>query len=254
MPETPSEILLVVPVWNDSARLAIFGPELAVALAAARLPVRWVIADDGSEPEEAPRLHALRDRFAETWPDVEVHFAKHHVGKGGVVREAWTLAPDARWLAFVDADGSTGAEDFLGLIRRAIASDHSVLGVRKRTESTHVEESFLRGITHRGFLLAVRLLLGLRAIDPQCGAKVLKAADYRRVEPLLCESGLAFDSEMLAALQHVGSRWSEVPVNWIEKKGGKIRLFRDAPRMLVALFRIRAAHRRHGLGKPDLQR
>ena len=246
MPETPAEILLVVPVWNDSARLAKFGPELAAALADARLPVRWVIADDGSEPEDAPRLRELRDRFAETWPDVEIHFAKHHVGKGGVVREAWTLAPDAGWLAFVDADGSTGAEDFLGLVKRAIASGHSVLGVRKRTESTHVEESFLRGLTHRGFLLAVRLLLGLHAIDPQCGAKVLKAADYRRIEPLLRENGLAFDSEMLAALQHDGAQWTEVPVNWVEKKGGKIRLFRDAPRMLAALFRIRAAHRRHG--------
>ena len=241
MPETDADILLVVPVWNDSARLAKFGPELAAALAAANLPVRWVIADDGSEPEEAPRLRELRDRFAETWPRVEVHFAQRHLGKGAVVREAWKLAPDAEWLAFVDADGSTGAEDFLGLIQRATTSGVSVLGVRKRTEHTHVEESFLRGISHRGFLLAARWLLGLRATDPQCGAKVFKAADYRRIEPRLREIGFAFDSEMLAALHHDGARWIEVPVNWVEKKGGKIRLFRDAPRMLAALFRIRAA-------------
>jgi len=247
MSETTEEILLVVPVWNDSTRLAIFGADLAKALAAANLPVRWIIADDGSDPGEAPRLRELRDRFAETFPRVEVHFAEQHLGKGGVVRGAWKLDPDAAWLAFVDADGSTSAEDFLGLIGHALSAGVSVLGVRKRTASTHIEESFIRAITHRGFLLAARLLLGLHATDPQCGAKVVSGADYRRIEPVLAENGFAFDSEMLAALQHDGARWSEVPVNWIEKKGGKIRLFRDAPRMLAALFRIRAAHRRHGV-------
>lgn len=245
MPDVPEEILLVVPVWNDSARLAVFGAELAKELAACPLPIRWVIADDGSDAGEAPRLLELRDRFAEVYPRVEVHFAEEHLGKGGVVRNAWKLDPAAAWLAFVDADGSTSAADFLGLVQRAVAEDTSVLGARLRTETTRIEESFIRSITHRGFLLTARLLLGLRCADPQCGAKVFKAADYRRVEPALAEVGFAFDSEMLAALQKDGARWIEVPVNWSEKGGGKIRLFRDAPRMLAALFRIRANLRHH---------
>lgn len=247
MPEFSDDILLVVPVWNDSARLAGFGGGLAQAIAASGLPVRWIIADDGSDPEEAPKLRELCGRFAVTYPRVELHFARRHLGKGGVVRDAWKLDPAAGWLAFVDADGSTSAAEFLGLVGRAVNSGVSALGVRKRTATTRVEESVIRALTHRGFLLAVRLMLGLHATDPQCGAKVLKAADYRRIEPQLREDGLAFDSEMLAALQHDGAAWDEVPVNWVEKKGGKIRLFRDARRMLAALFRIRAAHRRHGV-------
>jgi hypothetical protein len=35
-----------------------------------------------------------------------------------------------------------------------------------------------------------------------------------------------------------------VPVTWIEKKGGKVKPFRDAWGMLAALLRIRAARRR----------
>ena len=241
MPAAPHEILLVTPVWNDSTRLAQFGPTLAKALAQAALPVLWVIADDGSGAEECARLEKLRGSFAEIYPHVETHFAGQHRGKGGVVKEAWSLYPQADWLAFIDADGSTGAQDFIGLITRAVTSGTSVLGVRKRTASTHLEESLLRGLTHRGFLLAVRLLLGLRCTDPQCGAKVLKGADYRRVEAKLREHGYAFDSELLAALHQDGAKWIEVPVNWVEKKGGKIRIVRDALSMLAALFRIRAA-------------
>jgi hypothetical protein len=240
MPDAPKEILLVTPVWEDSTRLAEYGKDLAAELAASPLPIRWVIADDGSGEEEHAKLRILRDCFAEVFPGVELHFAVRHVGKGRIVRETWTLAPGAEWLAFVDADGSVGARDFIALINRAVTSGISVLGIRKRTATTHIEESLIRGLAHRGFLLAARLILGLRCLDPQCGAKVIKAADYRAVAKQLVENGFAFDSELLAALAHHGAAWSEVPVTWIEKKGAKVKLRRDAWRMFAALLRIRS--------------
>jgi glycosyltransferase involved in cell wall biosynthesis len=239
MPATPQQILLITPVWNDSARLAVFGKDLAEALATTQLPIRWVIADDGSGVEEHARLQDLRKDFASVFPGVELHFADRHRGKGAVVREAWALAPEAEWLAFVDADGSVSAEDMLNLIGRAVTSGVSVLAIRKRTATTHIEESFIRGLAHRGFLLAARLILGLRCEDPQCGAKVIKGSDYRAIAGQLIEEGFAFDSELLAALNHSGAVWAEVPVTWIQKKGAKVRLFRDAWRMFASLLRIR---------------
>jgi hypothetical protein len=50
---------------------------------------------------------------------------------------------------------------------------------------------------------------------------------------------LAFDSELLAALNHHGAVWAEVPVTWIQKKRAKVRLFRDAWKMFASLLRIR---------------
>lgn len=241
MPESRPQIVLVTPVWNDSARLAVYGPSLARALAGSPLAVRWIIADDGSGPREHELLNSLRENLAEVFPHVETHFAALHHGKGSVVREAWALAPDADWLAFVDADGSVSGDDMLGLISHALTSGVSVLGIRKRTANTRVVESFHRAVVHRGFLLTARLLLGLHCEDPQCGAKVIKGGDYRRISHRLVENGLAFDSELLAALDHSGAEWTEIPVNWVEKKGGKIKVLRDAWRMFTALLRIRAA-------------
>lgn len=240
MPGTPNEILLVTPVWNDSSRLAVFGETLARVLAASPLPVRWMIADDGSGPDERPRLEALRDRFAGTFPRVDLHFADEHRGKGSVVREAWALAPDADWLAFVDADGAISAEDMLALVGRAVSSGNPVLGIRKRTATTRIVESPMRGVFHRGFLLAAHVLLNLQCEDVQCGAKVIKAADYLQIAHRLEENGFAFDSELLFTLKRSGVDWEEVPVNWTEKKGGKVKPIRDGIRMLAALLRIRS--------------
>jgi dolichyl-phosphate beta-glucosyltransferase len=238
-PSLPS-ILLVTPVWNDSKRLSVFGPTLARALASCDLPIQWMIADDGSEnPDEPSRLRTLHEQFAESFPHTLLHFADAHHGKGSVIHEAWALAPDATWLAFVDADGSVSADDMLRLIRLATESGQSVLGIRKRTPDTQIEESLRRSFFHHAFLLIADFLLGLRCADPQCGAKVIKASDYRSIVHLLQEDGLAFDSELLAALRHNGFHWQEVPVTWIEKKGGKVHPFRDGWRMFLALLRIR---------------
>jgi glycosyltransferase involved in cell wall biosynthesis len=238
--ENPKEILLVTPVWNDSARLAGFGVDLAAVLSQSPLPIRWIIADDGSGAGEDKRLEELRDQFSKVYPRVEVHFAKGHFGKGAVVRDAWSLGPDADWLAFVDADGSVSAEEMIGLIGKAVASGDSVIGVRKRTATTRIVESPWRGFAHRGFLLAAHLLLDLQCEDVQCGAKVIHGGDYRHIAHRLSEDGLAFDSELLATLKKSGADWQEVPVNWIEKKGGKVKPLRHAWGMFNALLRIRS--------------
>ena len=239
MPARPHEILLVTPVWNDSARLAGFGTALATALADSPLPIHWIIADDGSAARDHAPLRELRDAFGEIFPRVHLHLAAQHHGKGAVVREAWALRPDAAWLAFVDADGSVTPAEMLRLIHAAVDSEMSVLGIRKRTATTEFIESPWRGIFHRGFLLATRVILGLHCADPQCGAKIFRGSHYRRIASSLLENGLAFDSELLCALKRDGSTWSEIPVNWLEKPGGKVRPLRDAWGMFKALLRIR---------------
>ncbi len=239
MPEPTPQIIFVTPVWNDSTRLANYGESLAAAFAATELPIQWVIADDGSGPDEIERLESLKSKFSTTFSDIHIHAAKAHRGKGAVIREAWGQYPDADWLSFADADGSVNASDMLKLIHQALKSQSSVLGIRKRTENTHITESLYRSFFHNGFLLAAHLILGLQCDDPQCGAKVISGKDFRSVSHLLEEDGFAFDSELLSNLNHKGASWTETPVNWEEKGGGKVKPIKDGWLMFKALLRIR---------------
>lgn len=231
--------VLVTPVWRDSARLEGFGLRLAEVLAA-RLPrVDWVIADDGSGEEEGRRLEELCRRFAAVHPRVSLHRAREHRGKGAVIREAWRLQRGADWLAFVDADGSVSANDLADLLEAAWGSRRSTLAIRRNTERTEVVEGPWRSLRHHGFVLAFRLLLGISAGDPQCGAKVVRARDFRQVAGELEEDGYAFDAELLAQLHAAGCVWDERPISWVRVSGSRIDPWRDAARMLRALFRIR---------------
>jgi hypothetical protein len=239
MLDASDEMVLVTPVWNDAARLEAFGPELAAALASAGLPLRWVIADDGSSVDERERLVALLAEFSRVYPNVFLHHADAHRGKGSIVHEAWALVPDAAWYAFVDADGSVSACDMMGLLRAASDAGKSVLGIRRPTASTPVAMSLCRGIAHRGYRWLVHAWLGLSCEDPQCGAKVILGNDYRCVASKLLENGFAFDSELLVRLAKAGCEWREIPVGWAQKKGGKISPFLDAWSMIAALWRLR---------------
>ena len=243
------KILLVTPVWKDATRLAVFGAELAETLANSDHDVDWLIADDGSGSEQKEKLKALQAKLEVVFPRVSLHFAKEHRGKGSVVREAWDLDSEADWLVFVDADGSLSPDELIRMFDTAKEGGKTVMAIRKRTKTTEVNLSFSRAIAHRLFILAVRVLVGVKCEDPQCGAKMLRGSDYRPVAPSLKEDGLAFDAEMLTALAVHGVKWKELPVTWIEKDGGKVKPMRDAWGMLAALWRIRNRQRSGEFGR-----
>ncbi|MFC7337945.1 hypothetical protein ACFQY0_12205 [Haloferula chungangensis] len=237
--ENQATTILVTPVWKDSVRLRAFGRELANELARRDSELQWIIADDGSGFAEKEALQRLCRDFEMSYPKVRVHFAAKHYGKGSVVREAWSLEPEAAYYAFVDADGSVSAVEMLDLIEGAEASGRSTLAIRKNTETTKVEEDLWRKLRHYGFLTACHRIVGVKSQDTQCGAKVIKGDDYRAIAENLQENGLAFDAELLAELSAAGFSWDEVPVNWSRKGGSRVHPLNDAVDMLAALFRIR---------------
>ena len=241
MPGTPNEILLVTPVWNDSTRLAVFGANTGGGARRVRRcrsagSSRTTAPGDDEHARLTNSGHVLREIF----PDVELHFAAQHHGKGSVVREAWALAPDADWLAFVDADGSVTAEDLLELIAKAVAT--GTLGAghpQTHGHHPHRRESVARTGPPR-VSVSRRISCSIcsartRSAERRFSKAETTAASRHRLD----EDGLAFDSELLSTLKRSGAEWLEIPVNWIEKKGGKVKPLRDAWGMLAALLRIR---------------
>lgn len=249
MPTHTYDIVLVTPVYRDSQRLASFGPSLASAFAGSTRHIQWIVADDGSGEAEVAKLQELVEVYRKIHPNTHL-FQNKHLGKGGAVRAAWAAYPDARWLAFVDADGSVEAASLLSLMETAFAAGpgHAVLASRMTAPETTVVQKPLRKITHEGFATVARTVLNLPVRDLQCGAKVIESAAFRALAPQLVEEGFAFDSELLVALNRHGVKLVEVPVNWEEKSGGSVRPFAEAWPMLAALLRIR---RRRSAGHYD---
>jgi len=232
---------LIIPVWNDSVRLAGFAPGLLEAIRSSGLPVEVVVADDGSSEEEQARLKTLVEEWRGIYPALKLHHCASRSYKGGAIYTAWDVCPEATWLGFVDCDGAIHAESTLRLIRKAMAEGpHSgAVGVRHNSEETPLKRPLGRLISFYLFAGIVHRLTGIRYEDTQCGAKVIPGRGYREVAGLLRERGFIFDVELLLALEQRGYALQELRIPWTEIPAGKVHPVRDAWAMLIALLRIR---------------
>jgi glycosyltransferase involved in cell wall biosynthesis len=236
---------VVVPVFNEERVLAQNIAILAAYLER-ELPLAWriTIADNGSTDLTAE----VADELAKSLPRVEVKRIGHR-GRGGALHDVW-LGSDARVLAYMDIDLSTNLESLLPLAA-PILSGHSELAIGTRlARQAHVRRKPGREVLSRGYNLLVRVLLGARFSDAQCGFKAIRADIAERLLPLVEDRDWFFDTELLLLAERNGMNIFEVPVDWIEDLDSRVDIPSTALDDLKGLWRMR---RRFWRGEGRLQ-
>jgi hypothetical protein len=108
-----------------------------------------------------------------------------------------------------------------------------------RPETQTKRQSLLRQLYGRAFNLALRILLGLKQKDTQCGFKAFTRNAAQRIFPQQQIERWGFDPEILFLASRFSFRVDEVPVAWADVGGTRISPLRDGLRMLGEVFRIR---------------
>jgi hypothetical protein len=98
-----------------------------------------------------------------------------------------------------------------------------------------------RRVASRVFSLAIRVLVGLPFRDTQSGLKGFRRAAAREIFSRARLDGFAFDVEALLLAGRLGLDVVEVGVQAVERRGSKVRLLADAPRMLGEVWAVRRA-------------
>lgn len=233
MPDAAVELSLVIPAFNEERRLPSFLDAAICHLAASGRAFEIIVVDDGSSDGTRSVVQERAVRHAQ----VRLLALPRNRGKGAAVR-AGMLAACGRLRLFADADGATAITE-LARLETALASGHDIaIGSREGT-GTVVTARPIRRFLGRWFNRAVRLgaVDGIR--DTQCGFKLFRDQAAVRVFSLCREEGYAFDVEALYLARKFGLAIVEVPVNWTEIAGSKVRLLRDGLRMLWQVLRVR---------------
>lgn len=161
--------------------------------------------------------------------------------KGAAILAGWQ-SQDARWRAFVDADGAIPAGEVRRVfekVYRENQTEGAYFAVRVRGQSHAIKRSWFRHIASRAFAWSAGALSGERIRDSQCGFKIITNSSFSRIKTWLRGCGFCFDVELLVALRRNGIPVWEVPIDWQEQPGGKFHIHRHAPRMFLDLVRIR---------------
>jgi glycosyltransferase involved in cell wall biosynthesis len=241
VPESAPSLLLLIPAYNEEDRI---GPVL-------RDYVDYFRRAYPGKFQIVAVLNGCRDNtagvvaeVARNAPEVgKLEFAEP-IGKGGALIEGLKLAPLADTIGYVDADGATAPPAFHDLLRRIHEAD-CVIGSRWIPGAIlHQSQSSRRQFASRVFHGIVQFLFGMNIRDTQCGAKVIRRAAVEKIHSSLRIADMAFDINLLYALKKAGFRVLEVPTEWTDKAGSKVRLGRTSLTMFLSVVRLKLVYSR----------
>lgn len=237
------ELTVVVPAYNEEARLPRTLDRIRDYLDKAHPSSEIVVVDDGSSDRTAKVVRSLEAKI----PEVRLVLNERNRGKGYSVR-AGMLAARGEVSLFTDADLSAPIEEVEKLLV-ALRSADIAIGSRALDRSLiQVHESRPRELAGVLFNLIVRGTTGLPFKDTQCGFKAFRTDRTRVIFQEQTIEGFGFDPEILFLALRRGLRVVEVPVLWAHDSRTKVHMTRDSLRMFAALWQIRwnAARGRYG--------
>ncbi|HEY1597065.1 MAG TPA: dolichyl-phosphate beta-glucosyltransferase [Thermoleophilaceae bacterium] len=196
---------------------------------------RITIADSASTDDTL----AIARTLAAELPGVHaIHLEEK--GRGRALRAAWS-ASRADVVAYMDVDLSTDLNALLPLVA-PLLSAHSDVAVGSRLlHGARVERSPKREFISRAYNFLLRLSLGSRVTDAQCGFKAGRRDAIQALLPAVENEDWFFDSELLHLAEQAGLRIHEVPVDWTEDPDSRVQLMATAIEDLRGIARLRRA-------------
>lgn len=227
-------VSIVVPAFNEARRIAETVRKIDDFIRRSPLALELIVVDDGSTDNTAEIVREFPAKGLRL-----IQNKKNH-GKGYTVRQG-VLAASGKYVLFTDADLSAPIEELTKLLEIAIGDGIDVVIGSRSLDRRYIEkhQSRLRELGGIVFNLMVRLLLGLRLHDTQCGFKLFSQQRSRRIFEELTTFGFGFDPELLFLAKRNGLTIREAPVRWSHAEGSKVKFLRDGVRMFFDLVRIR---------------
>ena len=215
---------LVIPVYGARdllGRILAHVPELSAAATRCGFElIETIVVDDGSQPP-------IEDTASDSVPPIRWLRNAENRGKGYSVRRG-ALEAKGGWVLMSDVDESVPLSEFAVLA--PLADRAIVCGSRRCGKDARP--------FHRRVLSALfNVLTGTGLKDTQCGFKLFNMALMRPIFESLRTERFAFDVELIRKAPSV----VEVPVPWRGGRRSSLKVWRDAPRMLWDLIRIRCS-------------
>jgi glycosyltransferase involved in cell wall biosynthesis len=225
----------VIPAYNESTRIC---ATLEKVLAFVRLQdwtAEIIVVNDGSTDGTSVVVQG----YAARHPNLRLLENPGNRGKGYSVRNG-VLHATGELILFSDADLSSPIEESTKLFDAIENGADVAIGSRwLRTELQVQRQPLRRRVFGRAFNLALRVVLGLRYKDTQCGFKAFTRRAAQAIFPLQHIERWGFDPELLFLAQRFGLRVEEVPVRWAHREGTHISPLRDGMKMGWEMLRVR---------------
>jgi glycosyltransferase involved in cell wall biosynthesis len=220
-------VSVILPVYNEEKVLKRSVESIKNVLE--KMPNKYeiIISEDGST-----------DRTAEIAKSLECGAIRalnnrKRKGKGAAIKHA-TERAKGNVIIFMDADLASHPSHVINLVKM-FNSGASIVVASRYHKDSKVRRTPIRHFASRSFNFLVKMLLGSKLSDHQCGFKAFRKD---LVLPLMSEvedKRWFWDTELLVRAQRRGLKIVEIPIEWNEERDSKFRLFEDTLHMFYSL-------------------
>lgn len=230
------ELSILIPAYNEAFRIRAMLEDYCAATAGREVELLVVV--NGSR-DATERI--VREAFMPRFPHLRMIVIPEPVGKGGALMRGLSESRGDK-VGYTDADGSTPAAFFLAMADRLEGSGLLIASRWLPGAKINRRQPRHRLVSSRVFNRMVRTAFGLEVTDTQCGAKVMSRDVLETILPRVGVTQWAFDVDLLFHVRRAGFPVREVPAEWNDVSGSKVRYFRAPLEMTAALARLRMIH------------
>lgn len=226
---------IIIPAYNEGARIGATLDKILAYLAQRGWDAEIIVVNDGSHDNT---VEMVRERTVKN-PGLRWLENPGNRGKGYSVRNGM-LHASGETLLFTDADLSSPIEEASKLFAAIEAGSDVAIGSRwLQSELQTQKQPLYRQLFGRVFNLLLRIVLGLRFKDTQCGFKAFTRPSAQVIFSQQQIERWGFDPELLFLARKFGFKVAEIPVAWAHREGTRINPLRDGIRMFAEMLKIR---------------
>ncbi len=225
--------IIVIPVLNEEKRIesGVLELEKFISSSLKEKEIKIIIADGGSSDKTTEIVEKLQKKF----PNL---YLKKMETKGKGFQVTKTFAEEyADFFIQLDIDMPVPSEYIKDLMFWLEKDYDMVIGSRLKKESK-TERSVHRKIISFGYSSLVRFIFQTSIMDYQCGFKGFNAKKIKTILPIK-EEKYAFDTELIIKGLKAGFKIKEIPVEWQEKPGSKMNVFKHGFQMFFSLLKLK---------------
>ena len=227
------KVSVILPAYNEAKRLENAVTTVKKHLEEIGYDYEIIIAEDGSTDgtdKIAQRLASNDERI------IHLH-SDERLGRGKALTNAIRKS-NGDVVVYLDVDLSTDMKHLKELIDAIAKEGYDIATGSRLLKESQTERPFKRDFASKTYNFLVRLMLGSKLRDHQCGFKAFKKSSILPLLDEVKDNHWFWDTEVLVLAQRKGLRVKEIPVRWKQSGETKVRFKRDVLYMFSQILRM----------------